>query len=332
MNIGLLATCAMMLCSATGVSRAADASDVTITGDLRYRVDGEWLQGADRRIRHRIRARIGAKSMVTDDLALGFRLASGSADPTSTNQTLDGGFSTKAIGLDLAYATWKGGDGSLALTIGKMKNPLLRVGGNQIAWDGDVTPEGVAANYAIDAGFVNCAMLWVDEMSSGGDLLMYTAQAGPRLRMGESAELVLGAGYTHLTGDPYLGSDWGVVEGFAEFSIEQSESRRLSFYGDAYYNQRADDDQLGWIAGFGIKDGALGLGYSYRRVELNAVPSVFSDSDFAQGATDAAGHVVAVAWKFARGVSLNGTFFLNDIGLTNSLRFKRSQINAMFAF
>ncbi|MFA5252940.1 MAG: putative porin, partial [Phycisphaerae bacterium] len=124
--------------------------NVKLSGDLRYRhesidsqADGDWRAGQNR---HRIRARLGLDAKINDDWDVAFRIASGSADPVSTNQTLEDGFSSKAIWLDLAYFTWHPSSRKeLKVYGGKMRNPFFRAGDNQLIWDDDLTPEGIAA-------------------------------------------------------------------------------------------------------------------------------------------------------------------------------------------
>jgi len=131
---------------------------VKISGDLRYRHEsideqsgGEWKDGVSR---HRIRARLGVNGKVNDEVDLGFRLASGSADPVSTNQNLESSFSSKTIWLDLAYFDWHpAGIKGFNFIGGKMNNPFYSVGKNQLIWDHDLTPEGLAAKYEIQRRF-----------------------------------------------------------------------------------------------------------------------------------------------------------------------------------
>jgi hypothetical protein len=54
-------------------------------------------------MRERIRCPLSATGKVNDNTDVNVRLATGSADPVSTNQTLDGGFTSKALWVDHAY-------------------------------------------------------------------------------------------------------------------------------------------------------------------------------------------------------------------------------------
>ena len=74
--------------------------NMKISGDLRYRYEGidsqssgKWGPSINR---NRIRARIGLYDKINDEVDLGFRLAGGSADPVSTNQTEEDAFSKKS--------------------------------------------------------------------------------------------------------------------------------------------------------------------------------------------------------------------------------------------
>ncbi len=125
------------------------------SGDFRYRhesIDEETtgsVRWKDGRNRHRIRARLMLEAVLNDEWGVGFRLASGSADPTSTNQTLDDSFSSKDIWLDLAYfdyhpAAVKG----LNVYGGKMKNPKP----NMVWFNYRRVPAAALAKQIIDDG------------------------------------------------------------------------------------------------------------------------------------------------------------------------------------
>ena len=99
-----------------------------LNADFRYRHNTIDEAGLTRRDRHRMRARIGLSSNITEDVEVGFRLSSGGTNPVSGNQDLDTGFSRKSIGIDLAYFKWKFTD-QLTFSGGKMPNPFFRAGG-----------------------------------------------------------------------------------------------------------------------------------------------------------------------------------------------------------
>ena len=125
-----------------------------LDGDFRYRYERIDVEGDSTRTRNRIRARTNITSEVTDNIDIGFGLATGGDDPVSTNQTLGEGGSSKGVVLNLAYADWEATDG-LHLYAGKFRNQLTRAGSQSFLWDGDWTPEGLALQYKRDRYFIN---------------------------------------------------------------------------------------------------------------------------------------------------------------------------------
>ena len=123
-------------------------------GDFRLRYQYQDIKlddGTDPdRNRGRYRWRFGAVADVTKDKKwqVGFGLASGSADPRSTNQTFVNDFETPDVRLDYAYAQYKPVEWFTAIG-GQMKNPIFTV--KDMMWDSDIRPQGVATpiNYAL---------------------------------------------------------------------------------------------------------------------------------------------------------------------------------------
>ncbi len=93
----------------------------------------------------RYRARLGAK-LASGDFSGGLRLATGSGNANSENNTFANGFQNPAMIIDLAYLTYTPTftDGKLMLTVGKMGNPLMNT---PMTWDPDIDPEGAALAY-----------------------------------------------------------------------------------------------------------------------------------------------------------------------------------------
>ncbi len=161
----------------TGKPKGADwASRISTKGDLRYRY--EWIddpvrQGVvaglpgfndSQQSRHRIRARLGFDAKISDSLLVGLQVATGGDDPRSSNQTLGGVSSRKAIGFDLAYFDWKFADGG-ALIGGKMKYPFYRPG-QSLFYDGDVNPEGLAVQFNRGQFFASVWDFAIDERNN----------------------------------------------------------------------------------------------------------------------------------------------------------------------
>ncbi len=135
-------------------SRAADTKDVvkkmpggtwvdTVKwhGDLRLRHETQFRDPSITRNRERFRLRFGFEAKPWNPLEIGVQLGTGSSgDPISNNQTLTSTFDKKAIFVDKAYAKYTP-QKWVSFIGGKMTNPFLTT---DIAWDPDVTPEGVA--------------------------------------------------------------------------------------------------------------------------------------------------------------------------------------------
>ncbi len=174
---------------------------IKMNGDLRYRHEMIDAEGKDARYRHRIRARIGITGEVSPYTTVGFQLATGSDDPVSTNQTLDNAFSTKQVGIDLAYfEAYHDATPGLTIAGGKFKNPFFRPGSSQLVWDSDWNPEGGAVTYKCDMDQLSIMLigsgLWIDERSSGDDSYIAAGQAVGRFHFNEKkSSLAFGGGY-----------------------------------------------------------------------------------------------------------------------------------------
>ncbi|MCK4460306.1 MAG: putative porin [candidate division Zixibacteria bacterium] len=174
---------------------------IKMKGDLRYRHEMIDIEGKDARHRHRIRARIGITGEVSPYTKVGIQLATGSDDPVSTNQTLDNAFSTKQVGIDLAYfEAYHDATPGLTITGGKFKNPFFRPGSSQLIWDSDWNPEGGAATYKRDMDRFSIMLtgsgLWIYERSSGDDSYIGAGQAVGRFHFNEKkSSIAVGGGY-----------------------------------------------------------------------------------------------------------------------------------------
>lgn len=210
---------------------------IKVSGDLRYRAEQidqqtnnssvKWEKG---RHRHRIRGRLMLEAMVNDEWGAAFRLASGGgSDPFSTNQTLDEGFSSKDLWLDLAYFDWHpiALEGFRAYG-GKMKNPFYAVGKNELIWDHDLNPEGLAAQQVIqlseaDQLFINGGGFWAEESSSGVDQSLWGIQAYIKHQIANPTYLLGGVSYYdfgHTKGQATLYDD---EDGFGNTVTEEIE-------------------------------------------------------------------------------------------------------------
>jgi Putative porin len=123
---------------------------ISFSGDIRLRAEpifgGPTDQSLDR-MRGRVRARFNATADLGSQFRTGFSLASGDInDPTTTNQTLTGFYSRKAIALDQAFVEFTPKQFKpLTLTGGKFRYPWYNT---ELTWDKDLNPEGAAQTLA----------------------------------------------------------------------------------------------------------------------------------------------------------------------------------------
>jgi TolA-binding protein len=120
------------------------------SGDFRLRDEpffgGPANQSLDQN-RERFRLRFNISAKLNEDFAGGFSLASGDInDPTSTNQTITGFYTRKAIAIDKAFVDYTPHQWH-ALTVvgGKFAYPWYNT---ELTWDKDLNPEGVAETLA----------------------------------------------------------------------------------------------------------------------------------------------------------------------------------------
>jgi hypothetical protein len=250
--------------------------NVKINGDFRYRFESINEEGKDDRIRNRIRARLGVIGKVNDEFEVGFRLAtaepfaSDKGDPVSTNQTLDDAFSEKPIWLDLAYFKWRPKDTGLNIFGGKMENPFYRVATNQLIFDHDLEPEGIAVQYSKTIGendelFTNGGGFWVNEVASGADTSLWGIQGGLKHKFADKSILTGGMSYYSygniegslpLIGTGFQGnsnsagkyiSDYDTAEIFGEYGFTIGKTPTAAFASYVKNTSASTSEDTGWL-------------------------------------------------------------------------------------
>ena len=331
------------------------ADRIKLKGDVRIRHERIDEDGEEDRARMRFRTRFGLSAKVSDDVKFVLQLASGGDNPVSTNQTFDDGFSTKDIGVDLAYVDWKIDDGLNAYG-GKMKNPLFKAGGVPLIWDGDLNPEGFALKYTNGNFFGTVGGFSVEERSSSDDSLLYVAQAGMKFPVGDAASLIAGIGYfsysdtignspfyngsskgnsVDLNGD-YI-YDYRNTEIFAELSTKVGDWP-LKVYAHATQNSDAPTEDAGYAVGAKLgsakKDGDMEVSWTYQDIEADAVIGTFNDSDFGGGGTDSDGHMLKGKYAVSEKIFVGGTLFLNNVDRFQGTEhdYNRLQLDVEFKF
>ena len=207
------------------------ADSVVWKGDVRYRTElrkdrgaaatSSGLKDPNSNVEYdRLRARLGLEAQVNDNVKAVVRLTTdgygsdktgNGGDPQSGNQDLNNGASKKGIYLDLAYIDWNlfgAGADELHAVAGKMNNPFQTMN-DDLVWDPDTTPEGVALKGTMDLDpvtlFGNAGYFIVNNRNkaSGTNNLqvtdnqvsLYGMQGGARIEFVPEVALTLGASY-----------------------------------------------------------------------------------------------------------------------------------------
>ncbi len=361
-KLAVLLSATLLLISTQASAETDSWTDrIAFKGDVRLRYETIDLDGAAEIDRMRFRARFGLSAKVSDDVKFVFQLASGGDDPVSTNQTFDGGFSTKDIGIDLAYIDWKISD-KLNFYGGKMKNPMFRAGGLPLVWDSDLNPEGLALAYQSGMFFGTAGGFSVEQRATDDDSLLYVAQAGMKFPVGEAASLTTGVGYfayTNTVGNlPFynfrpkgntveaigtnlpLGTyvyDYKNTEIFAQLDMKLGDWPFKVFAHATQNNEVSVEDTaygVGMTLGTSKNDGDMEFSWAYQDIEADAVIATFNDSDFGGGGTDADGHILQAKYAVSKKIVVGGTLFINKInGFQGTERdYSRLQLDVEFKF
>lgn len=357
-NFSVVVAAAAGILTVVSTAESADAnwSDrISFKGDVRLRYEGIDEDGEAKRDRMRFRARVGLSAAVIDDVKVVFQMATGGDNPVSTNQTFDDGFSTKDIGVDLAYVQWAATE-NLTLFGGKMKNPLYRAGGVPLIWDGDLNPEGFAATFESGNFFATGGAFSAEERSSADDSLLYAAQAGMNFTVADGATLTAGVGYfgyTDTVGNSpfYDGSangntvdiggnyvfEYRNTELFAQYDTSVNDWP-LRFFAHATQNNEVSREDTAFAFGAKLgsakKQGSSEYSWTYQDIEADAVIGTFNDSDFGGGGTDSSGHILKAKYMLRDRIGLGGTLFLNDVDRFQGVEhdYSRVQIDLEFKF
>jgi hypothetical protein len=271
---------------------------------------------------------------VNDNVKAILQFASGGDNPVSTNQSFDGGFTRKDIGLDLAYLDWTP-NGKTHVYGGKMKNPLHRAGGHALVWDSDLNPEGVAIRYETGGMFGVAGLMFVEERSSTDDSLLAVVQGGYSFEVADGAKMTAGLGYysysdtvgnapfydgrargnsVDINGDLIL--DYKQLEVFAELDVTIGDMP-FKVFADFVQNSDANNEDSGFAVGAAIgkagDPGTWQASWAYQDLEADAIISTFTDSDFGGGGTDNEGHVLRGKYALADNWAFAGSLFLNEV-------------------
>ncbi len=319
-------------------------------GDLRLRYQYEKRDSDDTaRHRERLRYRFGFVAEAHDDVRVGMRLASGSDDPRSTNQTFQDAFSTKGIHLDEAYVEivpWEG----LSILAGKFGKAFTTT--DDLLWDGDIAFEGQIIRMWLPgpadniAWSVSAGLFVLDEVkTSGDDPHMFVAQPVFKVMLSDAVDAQLTLAYhafNHVKGTSLEHSAGTNTKEGSEAEVLSSEvlsydfdsfnpaavvayswksasgtKYKINLIGDYVYN--TDSKDSGYLVGAKIghakvkEQGSWDVYYNLRRLERDAFLDVFPDSDFYGGRTNVTGHEIVLKYALAKNVSFGLDYYLAEM-------------------
>jgi hypothetical protein len=355
------------------VPLAGQASQkIEFKGDLRFRMESDWdslradgsLQPS--RDRARIRARLGILWHLNPALELGLRLRTGSfksqQSPHWTIRDFDGNSTgDHQILPDQYYLRWHGERSWVWL--GRNQWPLWKA--NELLWDDDVTPAGVAGgrqfgaaggrltlqggifatpdggikfHSVMEAGqvlFVKKLADW--EMTSAGSLVNLTGRSDAEyLRSGNGSR-----DYTVLTGNlyfAYLGWKYPVRLGTDLHQNLQSYSPDSSDLIGA----RNRDQKTGFTSSIQVgslkKRGDWLASYTFGRIEMLSVNASYAQDDWARwgsatqtDSSDFTGHELQGAVALSSQINLVTRLFFVD-SITTAAESKRFRVDLNYRF
>jgi len=328
--IALLVSCtaASSMASAESIT-AKDALDkIKLSGDFRLRYDSAEAEGLKERTRLRYRLRLTAKAQVNENIKAEVRLASGSADPVSTNQSFDDGASSKELWIDRAYITYTEGD--VSVYGGKMPVKFAKV--SNLMWDGDLNPEGAGFDWKLSDNITLITNGWLlEESRSGAEATMLGSQLAF-----ESSDLLAAVGYyqySDLIGEDAIGPNDFNFNGNSTLSDSYTQDFAIADLNLSYkfdvadlpvkavasyaYNTLADNGQdTAWLVGASVgkvkQPGDMSFDYNYRKLDADSVLGQFADSDSCGGGTDCSGHYFRVKYRAMRNLDTALIYFANE--------------------
>ncbi|MEX6634800.1 putative porin [Hyphococcus lacteus] len=319
------------------------ADRLTFGGDFRVRYEGNFSNDTVRnRSRGAMRARLRARYQINDTFAVGGQLSTGDPDdPNSADVTLSSFDDDLAVSLDQAYLQAKFANTELYL--GKMPLPFRAT---DRLWDGDVSPQGVSANYEVslsDASRLAAHSLFflIDEAAMGDDSAMIGGQLELKHQLTPLIQTDFAIGYynyrLHNTADADLGdfrtnlilgntylSDFEILSLIASVRWNEWTHWPIEIRGDYSHNFGAarfanahTDDAFGidLMAGKLANKGDTRFSYGYAQSDVDSTLAAFAQDNIDFG-TNYVFHSIGVDYALSSHLFFNGSLYryhLKDI-------------------
>jgi hypothetical protein len=339
---------------ATDISFGKHIEAVKMSCDLRLRHESFMAgsPGNRGRNRQRYRLRLGAELPLNDKLKSKLRLASGTGEQTSTNQSFDNLSSQNAVWIDqamLEYAPLS----TLRLSAGRMPNPLWVPYSADTVWDGDLSPMGFGQSVEKLVGpvnvFANALQMVADEDAGNqGDQWVFSGQLGAEFRLPLDSRLrVAGAVHEWVNETTTTRRNAGTFGQTAvnngnrrytsgvlqnEFRVQEI-TAELSFWlaklpvrlqGTFIENTAALDSldtpkkadkgsQIGAILGKASAKGAWEAAYFLKDVETDATVADVADADFGNGGTGRKGSILWFAYGVEDYATASVKYFMTEL-------------------
>ena len=334
-------------------NEASWAERLEFSGDFRLRYESIDADGLSEQSRGRYRLRLNAGIDLYDDLRFVVSLATAADNPISRNVTFGGNSTSDNFGVDLAYVEWQPRPG-LEVLAGKMKNPMFLPGKDQLVYDNDLNPSGMAVRFTPGRTFLAAGAFIVRERAQSDDTFVYHGQAGIEWDLGGTT-FTTGAGYVAVTNtvgnlpfffDLPAGNtvdamnryvfEYENAEVFAELdaALYDRPLRLFAHYTENLEVSRNDSAvALGLLLGKAEVAGSWELGWTFKDLEADAVVGSFTESDFGGGGTGVDGHVLRGDYVLRERLKLGATVFLNEDSFRDDLEdYRRVQLDLEFEF
>lgn len=340
---------------------------IRVFGDFRYRHQSETQDSKQIRNMERFQTHVGVNAKIEEDLMATLRLMTGSG-ATSGNQTMGDekapGMPRRTIGIDLAYFDYLAIK-DLNFYGGKMPQPFIYAGKNQMLLDRDVTPEGLAVKYSMPLiekeldFFVQGGTFWIrenyddqlgeekaDNMLNGGQLGLSWAPQEWSVTVGGGSFTFTGLkgippanittsgsanGNTLDSNGNYL-NGFDIRQGFFEVKKKVSTVDVSAFYEHLENN---DADALNKAQAYGLQLAykAWIFTWSHEEVQKDSVVGLFTDSDFGGGVTSSRGQIWSLAYKFTKKVTMQYTVYNNENSIDIApTKYARSHLDLSMVF
>ena len=325
------------------MSGVASADPIVFSGDMLFRhemIKDELTPGGfnAERVRERLRLRLKGDVKINDATSATFRIATGSTAATATTTRFNdmGNFNSgNGIVLDMAYFKYTASE-IFSVTAGKMMNPFYQV--NDVVFDSDIAPEGVALKYAqkFDTTEVWAALgnSWLAERTgstgtpgSMDDTMLVGAQVGANYKADAFNVLLVASNYNFANmkgyaapattqGNTYTGANFAFDYKLTSIGLEVGTKLAdipFVFFGDSITNGAEGVSNNKTATTFGVKinklkeKGSWTASVDTREVQKDSLPGVFTDGDSSGGGAN----ISSLRVRFGYQLGDNASMYLN---------------------